>query len=68
MNRLHYVLQEDEIIPDGYKVLSFKMIPQGDNPEETRRDLRMAKAIAIQNGQDIIFRKSETDYEVYVRG
>ena len=44
------------------------MIPQGDNPEETRRDLRMAKAIAIQNGQDIIFRKSETDYEVYVRG
>jgi hypothetical protein len=67
MIQINYILPENGKIPEGYKPYSFKILSPGKDSEEVKRTLRMVRAHGIQGGQDIIFRRCQEDYEVYMK-
>jgi hypothetical protein len=63
---LSYVLKQGQKIPERYHPLEMRLSPVG-TPEEVRKVLRAMKLQATLNGQEVIFRKSGLDYEIFYR-
>lgn len=63
---LSYILNQGEKIPEKYQpMVSLRISPVG-TPKEVIKTLRALRLHGTFNGQDVIFRKSGLDYEVFV--
>ena len=63
---LNYILEQGQKVPEKYSRIEMKLFPVG-TPQEVNTTLGAMRLQATLNGQEVIFRKSGLDYEVFYR-
>lgn len=65
-NELSYILEQGQKVPENYTPLNCKISPVG-TPSEVQTVLKKLRLQGTFNDQEVIFRKSGPDYEVFYK-